>query len=167
LIKFAVFGPARPKPEAAGLTTGRLAALRLRLDKVRYLGGIEGMVLLRHTQLVRFLFAALIGVALMLNGMGRVLATTGNDGAGNTVVIAGTIITLCQFGKDSGAGDKIHSGHACDQCALRFTPLLPPADGIARLTRFPLLLRARPPFFQAAMTRLAVGVIWPRGPPLT
>jgi hypothetical protein len=146
-------------------TTRRWAALWRRLDKSLRLGGIEGMVLSRHTPLVRILFAALIAATLMLNGMGRVLAATGNDDAGSTVVIAGTVVTLCQFGKPADGGDKIHTGHACDQCALRVVPLLPPPDNTRRLIRFPRILTLRPLLSKIPKARPGLSVVWPRGPP--
>lgn len=123
------------------------------------------MVLSRHTPLVRVLFAALIAVALMLSGMGRVLAATGSDGAGNTVVIAGTVVTLCQFGKAVDSGGKIHIGHACDQCTLRVVPLLPPPNDTLRLIRFSRTLTLRPLLSKIPKARPGLSVVWPRGPP--
>jgi hypothetical protein len=125
------------------------------------------MVLSRHTPFVRFCIAALMALALMLNGMSRVVAATQENGAGNTIIIAGTVVTLCQFGKDAGGKDKSHLGHACDQCALRLAPLLPTVDTTPALVRFPVLLAVpslRTSVFPEQSSRATA---WPRGPPLT
>lgn len=123
------------------------------------------MVRFRHAPLARFCLAALIALALMLNGMSRVVAATGDDDAGNTVIIAGTVITLCQFGTDADGKAKSHLGHSCDQCALRVAPLQPQADLTLRIIRFPQVLTLRPAPFTRTSGQLAGNAAWPRGPP--
>jgi multisubunit Na+/H+ antiporter MnhG subunit len=123
------------------------------------------MVRFRHAPLVRFCLAALIALALMLNGMSRVVAATGDDGVGNTVIIAGTVITLCQFGTDGDGKTKSHLGHSCDQCALRLAPLQPQADLIPGIIRFPQVLTLRPAPSTRTSCQLTRNAAWPRGPP--
>ncbi|GLS18682.1 hypothetical protein GCM10007874_16990 [Labrys miyagiensis] len=123
------------------------------------------MVRFCHAPLVRLCLAALIALALMLNGMSRVVAATGDDGTGNSVIIAGTVITLCQFGTEADGRTKSHLGHSCDQCALRLAPLQPQADLTLRIIRFPEVLTLRPGSSARTMGQLGSGAAWPRGPP--
>ncbi len=146
-------GPSIPLRYTAALTFG---------------GGSDAyarMVRSRHTPLLRLCFAALIAFALMLNGMSRVLAASEGDGAGNTVIIAGTIITLCQFDNDADAKNKAHAGHACDQCALRLAPTLPQVDIALGVVRFPQVLTLRPVSSPEHSAQFAWNAAWPRGPP--
>ena len=106
-----------------------------------------------------------MALALMLNGMSRVVAATGDDGAGNTVVIAGTVITLCQFGSDADGKTKSHLGHACDQCALRLAPLVPQTEVALDFIRFPQVLALRPSASARPSDERAWSLAWPRGPP--
>ncbi|WP_413993459.1 hypothetical protein ACMDCR_16030 [Labrys okinawensis] len=123
------------------------------------------MVRFCHAPLVRFCLAALIAFALMLNGMSRVVASTSDDGAGNTVIIAGTVITLCQYGEDADGNTKSHPGHSCDQCALRLAPLQPQAAVALRIIRFPQVLTLRPSSAARTTNQLGWRAAWPRGPP--
>jgi hypothetical protein len=123
------------------------------------------MVRFNHAPLARFCLVALIAFALMLNGMSRVVAATQDDSAGNTVVIAGTVITLCQFGADADGKTKSHPGHSCDQCALRLAPLQPQAENILRIIRFPQVLTLRPGSSGRTSGQLSRSSAWPRGPP--
>jgi hypothetical protein len=122
------------------------------------------MVRPRHAPLSRLCLVALIALALMLNGVSRVLAQVEDGDTGNSIVIAGTIITLCHFGKDD-AGSKARFGHSCDQCALRLAPILPQTGVDFGSFRFPhnLVLHPLPPISVARL--LDRTLAWPRGPP--
>lgn len=122
------------------------------------------MVLSRHLPLLRQCLAALLALGLMLNGMGGSLASEEERGGNATVVIAGTIVTVCQFG-DADAGGKAHGGHSCDQCALRLAPALPQVLVVASIVRFPRIVRLRASQDFFATIRQDHRPTWPRGPP--
>lgn len=129
------------------------------------LAAYAAMVLSRHLPLLRQCLAALLALGLLLNGMGGSLASEENRGGTATVVIAGTIVTVCQLG-DADAGGKVHGGHSCDQCALRLAPVLPQALAVASIIRFPQIVRRRPPQGFFAAIRQDHRPVWPRGPPI-
>ncbi|MDT3378889.1 hypothetical protein RNI52_16270 [Labrys neptuniae] len=123
------------------------------------------MILSRHFPLLRQCLAALLALGLLLNGMGGSLASEEGRGGAATVVIAGTVVTICQFG-DADAGGKAHAGHSCDQCALRLAPALPQVQAVASVIRFPQVVRFRPSQGFFAATRQDRRPVWPRGPPI-
>lgn len=136
------------------------AALTFRRGSAAY----AGMVPPRHLSLLRQCLAALLALGLLLNGMGGSLAAAGSRDGAATVVIAGTLVTVCQF--DGGdPGDKVHGGHSCDQCALRLAPTLPPNPAVASLLRFPEAVQFGPRAMLAGPIREDHRPAWPRGPP--
>ncbi|WP_448952667.1 hypothetical protein [Labrys neptuniae] len=123
------------------------------------------MVRARLIPFVRHCLAALLALGLMLNGMGGALAATAGRPEAATVVIAGMVVTICQFG-DGDTGGKQHPGHACDQCALRLAPALPQASALASLIRFPQIFSFGPASRLHVLAALDRRQIWPRGPPI-
>ncbi|QEN90784.1 hypothetical protein FZC33_32800 [Labrys sp. KNU-23] len=124
------------------------------------------MVLSRRAPLLRQCLAALLALGLLLNGMGGSVAREGGRDAAATVVIAGTVVTVCQFG-DGDTGDRAHGGHSCDQCALRLAPTLPPILAVAGIIRFPQALKFLPKQAFLALVQQDRRPVWPRGPPLS
>ena len=122
------------------------------------------MVRICQATTLRCFFAALIACALLLNGMGAA-ALANHGAAGNKfVVIAGTHVTLCQFGGGDDKGGPLVL-HGCDQCGLCASPALPtvPQDrGVERPARTVIL---RPAAILAAVHPAPWRVSWPRGPP--
>lgn len=123
------------------------------------------MVPPRLLPLLRQCLAALLALGLLLSGVGGSYAGQADRDRVATVVIAGTLVTICQF--DGGdAGNKAHGGHSCDQCALRLAPILPLPFAIASLIRFPEAFRFDPAQMPLAPIQEDYRPAWPRGPPL-
>ncbi|MGO4336005.1 hypothetical protein AB4037_13945 [Labrys sp. KB_33_2] len=124
------------------------------------------MVPSRLAPLLRQCLAALLALGLLLNGMGGALALEGGRDGAATVIIAGTVVTICQFG-DGDAGDRAHGGHSCDQCALRLAPTLPTILAVASIVRFPQAFKFLPTRAFLALVPQDRRQAWPRGPPLS
>ena len=115
---------------------------------------------------VRLLFAILIGLALMLNGMGQGAMAAVGDSGGRSVIIAGTVIALCQTSADESGKGTPTAVHDCDRCALSVSPALPMAAGFAVIGRTAyFVIQSRPVTTLRAPQRLD-RLAWPRGPPI-
>lgn len=108
--------------------------------------------------------AALLVVALVLGGLGRIAMAQAGSGHAR-VVIAGIAVSLCETGADAASAPDKDAHHDCDQCALRLTAVLaapPPASVPVRLATALTLHSAGPAV-------AAGGPTWPahraRGPP--
>jgi hypothetical protein len=121
---------------------------------------------IRHAWLLRLFFAALTAFVLMLNGMGSTASAGGGQTSVKFVLIAGTVITLCQYGGADGTGDKAFVVHGCDQCALFAAPTAPPVDLISGIERYPLNMVPRRLVIPVTEARLLRLPAWPRGPPV-